>query len=122
MPLNGSSDLNTNNPSVVGKLMETGTAHWLSPNSIATNQSGFTGLPGGSRGNQQNGHINSGPFHFINEAGWWWTTSLGNTITGTNQLTGYRAISIGSDGVNGGVDISPDFAMFFGASVRCVKN
>ncbi len=33
-----------------GKLKETGTAHW-NPNSDATNESGFTALPGGMRGN-----------------------------------------------------------------------
>ena len=30
-------------------LKETGTAHWLGSNADATNSSGFTGLPGGSR-------------------------------------------------------------------------
>lgn len=33
-----------------GKLKESGTAHWLSPNTGATNESLFTGLPAGFRG------------------------------------------------------------------------
>jgi uncharacterized protein (TIGR02145 family) len=32
-----------------GKLKETGTDHWAPPNTGATNESGFTALPGGSR-------------------------------------------------------------------------
>ncbi len=32
-----------------GKLKETGTTHWNSPNTGATNEIGFTGLPGGRR-------------------------------------------------------------------------
>jgi uncharacterized protein (TIGR02145 family) len=32
-----------------GKLKETGTAHWVSPNLAATNVTGFTALPGGYR-------------------------------------------------------------------------
>lgn len=32
-----------------GKMKETGTSHWTSPNTGATNESGFTALPGGYR-------------------------------------------------------------------------
>jgi uncharacterized protein (TIGR02145 family) len=36
-----------NNSSVGGKLKETGLLHWENPNSLASNETGFTGLPGG---------------------------------------------------------------------------
>jgi uncharacterized protein (TIGR02145 family) len=50
-----------------GKLKEIGTVHWLSPNN-ATNESGFTALPGGSRGS-------SGGFSFIHSVGSFWTST-----------------------------------------------
>ncbi len=43
-----------------GKMKETGTAHWNSPNTGATNESGFSTLPGGHRYSDGSyGHIGS---------------------------------------------------------------
>ncbi|MCX6154480.1 MAG: fibrobacter succinogenes major paralogous domain-containing protein [Candidatus Kapabacteria bacterium] len=61
--------------SIVGdKLKEKGTSHWISPNTGATNESGFTGLPGGGRNYD-------GTFEFLGQgslmlAGIWWSSSL----------------------------------------------
>ncbi|TSA38766.1 MAG: T9SS C-terminal target domain-containing protein [Porphyromonadaceae bacterium] len=54
-----------------GKMKETGTGHWLSPNTGATNASGFTALPGGY----------SNPYwdmcQFIDTSGVFWSSSWG---------------------------------------------
>jgi uncharacterized protein (TIGR02145 family) len=49
-----------------GKLKETGTTHWSSPNTDATNETGFTALPGGNRGSD------SGTCFNIGYLGFWW--------------------------------------------------
>src|SRR5690554_4182629 len=54
-----------------GKLKETGTTHWASPNTGATNETGFTALPGGYRNN-------TGTFHGIGYYGYWWSATEGN--------------------------------------------
>jgi len=50
-----------------GELKETGTAHWLSPNEGATNESGFSALPGGCRSSFDNGIF----FDLGNSANFW---------------------------------------------------
>jgi uncharacterized protein (TIGR02145 family) len=47
-----------------GKLKDTGTKQWKNPNIGATNESGFTGIPGGN-------HHPKGTFLFIGECGHW---------------------------------------------------
>jgi uncharacterized protein (TIGR02145 family) len=55
-----------------GKMKETGTASWQSPNTAATNASGFTGLPAGYR-------INGGAFFRIGYDCTWWSSSEKDT-------------------------------------------
>lgn len=56
------------------KMKSTGTSLWQSPNSDATNSSGFTGLPGGYR--DTNGSFCSiGCFLAIGDYGIWWSSS-----------------------------------------------
>lgn len=86
-----------------GKLKEAGLAHWLSPNTAATNESS-TALPGGSRGYNGAG---SG----IGRYGCWWSSSQYNTEA-LRQGVGY-----GNDGVGWGGD-----SKICGFSVRCLRD
>jgi uncharacterized protein (TIGR02145 family) len=56
-----------------GKLKEKGTTHWKSPNTGATNESGFTALPGGYR-------YGNGTFYDIGGTGNWWSSTEVSTI------------------------------------------
>ena len=51
-----------------GKMKETGTTHWASPNQDATNTSGFTSLPGGYR-------YYDGTFYDVGNHGLWWSST-----------------------------------------------
>jgi uncharacterized protein (TIGR02145 family) len=52
-----------------GKMKETGNVHWnVGGNIGATNESGFTALPGGHA-------TNATYFYELNEAGYWWTAT-----------------------------------------------
>jgi len=53
-----------------GKLKETDTTHWNSPNIGATDEIGFTALPGGNGSN--------GNFYGIGKCGDWWSTTVCN--------------------------------------------
>jgi uncharacterized protein (TIGR02145 family) len=51
-----------------GKMKATGTSPWWSPNTGATNSSGFTGLPAGCRYYHET-------FYYIGMFGYWWSSS-----------------------------------------------
>jgi uncharacterized protein (TIGR02145 family) len=91
-----------------GKLKETGTAHWNSPNSGATNESGFSAVPAGYRYGYYWGQ---GTFYEIGINGYYFTsTEYTNTHIWTRTLNAgntkvYRSIFVKNDGF----------------SVRCIK-
>ena len=87
-----------------GKMKETGTAHWNSPNTDATNSSGFTGLPGGYR-------YSNGTFNGIGYNGSWWGSSELATYAW------YRYLNYSNGFANSGNDYKPT-----GLSVRCLRD
>jgi uncharacterized protein (TIGR02145 family) len=88
-----------------GKMKETGTAHWTSPNTYATNESGFTGLPGGFR-------YGNGAFTGIGTYGFWWSSSEYGT---TYAWYRYLYYTYGSA-------FSNSFNKTYGFSVRCLRD
>jgi uncharacterized protein (TIGR02145 family) len=89
-----------------GKLKETGTTHWISPNTGATNEYGFTALPGGER-EQGGGFLN------IQRYSYWWSSNL----AGTPTYAWGRYIRNASEAIT-----RQAFATQYGFSVRCVKD
>jgi len=88
-----------------GKLKETGTTHWNSPNTGATNISGFTAFPGGTLGYD-------GTFYSLGDyAGFWSATESGSSLAWGGGLT------------YDGSDVDWGYATkYFGFSVRCTKD
>ncbi|MCC6601195.1 MAG: hypothetical protein IT223_11060, partial [Crocinitomicaceae bacterium] len=63
-----------------GPLKTTGTSNWQSPNTAATNTSGFSGLPGGSR-------LSDTSYAEFNYRGdWWYATEVSGTTATTRNL------------------------------------
>lgn len=88
-----------------GKLKETGTTYWLSPNEGATNETNFTALPGGF-------NSKDGGFSLVGDSGKWWVTSDYSTSSAWYCIMSYS---------NSNVYIS--YANYRnGFSVRCLKD
>lgn len=88
-----------------GKLKETGTSHWLAPNKGATNETGFTALPGGHRSS-------NGSFYNVGIQGMWWSSSEKGETSAITRSVIYKR---------------PGFSWCYfnkklGLSVRCIRN
>lgn len=93
-------------PSVAGgKMKEAGTSYWSSPNTGATNSSGFAGLPGRYRGDD-------GAFAGLGTGFWWSSTDLSSP----NAWYLHLASSIGTS-----YRLSFDDKLY-GFSVRCLRD
>jgi len=89
-----------------GKLKEIGTKYWSSPNEGASNETGFTALPGGYRGTD---NINS---RQMKTDGFWWSSSnVGYNGAYYRQMRSTAKYVFGEGG---------DKAT--GKSVRCIKD
>ncbi len=91
-----------------GKLKEAGTLHWSSPNTGATDEYGFTSLPGGFRGAL-------GICYVIgNWSSYWTSTSI------SEWVAYYRVMRFNEEQVDNGKNNA--VARICGHSVRCLMN
>jgi len=88
-----------------GKLKEIGLTHWATPNAGATNETGFTALPGSRRyfgGNWGND---------IGNNGYWWTATENNTDSWARSMnSSFEYVQ------------RYDYIKRSGFAIRCVKN
>ena len=88
-----------------GKLKETGTTHWASPNTGATNETGFTALPGGGRDDVCT-------FLGIGLGGLWWSATESSATYAWSRYMDYDTSGVTRHGNSKEV----------GFSVRCVRD
>jgi uncharacterized protein (TIGR02145 family) len=89
-----------------GKMKESGTIHWASSSNPGTNESGFTGLPGGWRSSA------NGAYKELKVCGEFWTSTPYSTTGGYSYYLDYYYKGIYREYVNKTV----------GFSVRCIKD
>ena len=88
-----------------GELKETGTAHWISPNTGATNNSSFTALPGGYRDYD-------GSYYNITGYGYCWSLTEYDITHGWFRAMNYNSSNI----------LRLGFNKKNGITVRCVRD
>jgi uncharacterized protein (TIGR02145 family) len=93
-----------------GKLKEIGQTHWMTPNTGATNETGFTALPAGNRTN--NGSFTSlGYYGYLREGSWWSSTQS------SSSEAWLRTIVYDNKAI-----LTKSFNKNYGLSIRCLKN
>jgi uncharacterized protein (TIGR02145 family) len=90
-----------------GKLKETGTTHWATPNTGATNSSGFKGLPGGFRQ-----VVGADGFSAISILGPFWSS-----FESTSTMAWYHGLYY-----HAAYSSKVEYYKTCGFSVRCVRN
>jgi uncharacterized protein (TIGR02145 family) len=95
-----------------GKMKSTSTQYWLSPNTEATNSSGWSGLPFGNR-------ETNGTFASIGDGGNWWSSSETNTPGCTSCTSSARDRYLLYDD---GVVYRGSTNKTHGAPLRCIKD
>jgi len=70
-----------------GKMKEAGTTHWKYVNIDATNESGFTALPSGSRNSSE------GIFCLLGYFGWWWSSTADGAADAWSHIPDYSDAS-----------------------------
>ncbi len=88
-----------------GKMKSTGTQYWQSPNTDATNEIGFSGLPGGYR-------YNGVTFNYIGYSGGLWSSTENYANGAWSRYLYY----------NYGYVYRGDDSKYRGLSVRCIKD
>ncbi|MFC1554128.1 fibrobacter succinogenes major paralogous domain-containing protein [candidate division KSB1 bacterium] len=106
MSQSGANSTGYREKDVGGKLKESGTSHWTSPNTGATNESGFTALPGGYRYSSNGDFLNMGY-----NASFWFSSESSNYYAWNRYLYYSRA------GVR-----RTNYNKKNGFSVRCVRD
>lgn len=119
-----------------GKLKAVGSA-WSSPNTGATNETGFTALPGGERLNNGNFGDKDGGADIAN-SGFFWSSSV-NTVNGLTVGYSYASLSEYDSSLDinyyllnydfNVISFYPQYSSLYndanaryGMSVRCIKN
>ncbi len=103
-----------------GGKMKT-TTGWRVPNKGATNESGFTGLPGGVKYSDTRPE-HDGKFYYLGEQGWWWSSSTGEWGLNSSEIDYGLYIRLIYD--SGATQRTAIYEIYKrkGLSVRCLRD